>query len=82
MSRATTRVGEGLPTRGPTRLPENRVAHIGAHSSVSMVVHEALTATFGPFLIPVVLFVFGGVVYVTLWWLGKAGVGDETGQQR
>lgn len=47
-----------------------------------MVVHEALTATFGPFLIPVVLFVFGGVVYVTLWWLGKAGVGDETGQQR
>jgi len=46
-----------------------------------MVVHEALTATFGPFLIPVVLFVFGGLVYVALWWLGRAGVGGD-GRQR
>lgn len=46
-----------------------------------MVVHEALMATLGPFLIPVVLFVFGGLVYVTLWWLGRAGVGGS-GRQR
>lgn len=46
-----------------------------------MVVHETLTGLLGPFLIPVVLFIFGGVVYIVLWWLGHAGPGEDQAQR-
>jgi hypothetical protein len=32
---------------------------------------DGLVSTFGPFLIPVVLFVGGVVVYAVLWYVGR-----------
>jgi hypothetical protein len=31
---------------------------------------------FGPFLIPVVVFVGGILFYVLLWWIGRTDLGD------
>jgi len=42
-----------------------------------MALYEVLFSAFGPFLIPVVLFAFGGTVYVVLWWLGRVGGGTQ-----
>lgn len=52
-----------------------------ARRSPGMAIHETLAATFGPFLIPVVLFVFGGVVYVALWWLGEVALDGDRSQR-
>ena len=42
-----------------------------------MALHGALFSAFGPFLVPVVLFAFGGTVCVVLRWLGRVGSGTQ-----
>jgi hypothetical protein len=46
-----------------------------------MVLHETLTAALGPFLIPIVLFVVGGVFYIVLWWFGHTDFGGQRSQR-
>jgi hypothetical protein len=39
---------------------------------------DGLLSAFGPFLIPVVLFVGGVAFYILLWWFGKASLDPDS----